>query len=170
MQKRLFLHSVAALLATAAFSPALLAQGKADTAKPKIPVEVWKDPNCGCCKDWVVYLEANGFAVKVYDTGNAAVRAKLKIAEQFGSCHTALIGGYAIEGHVPVREINRLLKERTKAIGISVPGMPIGTPGMDAPTYQGREDAYSVLLLAHGGASSVYQTYPGKPRNSNKAA
>jgi len=85
--------------------------GIANPATSRVFLEVWKDPNCGCCQDWVVHLEANGFTVKVHDTGNAAMRAKLGVATQYGSCHTALVGGYAIEGHVPAREIHRLLKE-----------------------------------------------------------
>ncbi|MDP3170406.1 MAG: DUF411 domain-containing protein, partial [Polaromonas sp.] len=86
-------------------APALMAQ-----TRPQ--VEIWKDPNCGCCKDWVVHMEANGFDVKVHDIGNSAVRKKLGVPEKLGSCHTALVGGYAIEGHVPAREVHRLLKER----------------------------------------------------------
>ena len=122
--------------------------------------EVWKDPSCGCCKDWIAYLQANGFKVKVHDTGNIAARTRLGVDAKYGSCHTALIGGYAVEGHVPVREIHRLLKERPAAIGLSVPGMPVGAPGMDGPAYGGRKDAYGVMLLTKGGAK-VYQQYPG---------
>jgi len=75
-------------------------------------VEVWKDPSCGCCGGWIKYLQANGFAVRVFDTGNTAIRAGLRMPAKYGSCHTALVGGYAIEGHVPVREIRRLLKDK----------------------------------------------------------
>lgn len=90
------------------------------------------------------------------DTGNGAARAKAGIARQYGSCHTALTGGYAIEGHVPVREIERLLKERPDAIGLAVPGMVIGSPGME----QGdRVDPYTVLLLHRDGGSSAYAKY-----------
>ena len=78
---------------------------------------------------------------------------------QFGSCHTALIGGYAIEGHVPAKEIKRLLAEKPKAIGLAVPAMPIGSPGMDGPEYKGRKDPYDVLLIGLNGKSSVYQSY-----------
>jgi hypothetical protein len=123
-------------------------------------VEVWKSPTCGCCVDWIKYLQAKGFQVKVNDVGfTPAVRAKLGIDDRYGSCHTALVGGYAIEGHVPVREIRRLLHERPKAIGLAVPGMPIGSPGMDGPEYNGRLDAYDVLLLDKNGTASVYAHY-----------
>ncbi len=118
------------LLAMAALAALPLTAGA--TAKASAPlVEVWKDPNCGCCQDWVVHLQANGFTVKVNDVGNTAVRAKLGVDTKYGSCHTALVGGYAIEGHVPAREIHRLLKEKPQAIGVAVPGMPVGSSGME---------------------------------------
>lgn len=77
-----------------------------------------------------------------------------------GSCHTGLVAGYALEGHVPAREIQRLLKERPRAIGLAVPGMPVGSPGMDGPVYNGRKDPYNVMLLLAGDKSRVYQSYP----------
>jgi hypothetical protein len=122
-------------------------------------VEVWKDPSCGCCGDWIRHLQAAGFAVKVNDTGNTAMRKRLGIDIKYGSCHTALIGGYAIEGHVPARDIHRLLKERPAALGLAVPGMPVGSPGMDGEVYGGRKDPYDVLLLARGGGARVFQAY-----------
>jgi hypothetical protein len=125
----------------------------------KPAVEVWKDPNCGCCKDWVQHLQANGFSVRVHDTGNAAARARLGVAERWGSCHTASVGGYAIEGHVPATDIQRLLRERPVAIGLSVPGMPVGSPGMDAPAYGGRKDPFDVMLLQTGGQARVFRSY-----------
>ncbi|MBT9508666.1 DUF411 domain-containing protein [Rhodoferax sp.] len=125
-------------------------------------VEVWKDPNCGCCKDWVAHLVANGFAVKVNETGSNAMRSQLGIAEKYGSCHTALVAGYALEGHVPARDIKRLLQGRPEGIGLAVPGMPVGSPGMDGPEYGNRKDAYNVLLLKKDGSFTVYQTYDGK--------
>ena len=122
-------------------------------------VQVWKDPNCGCCKDWIAHLETNGFRSQVFDTGNTAMRARLGMPQQLGSCHTALIQGYVIEGHVPAREIQRLLKERPKALGLTVPRMPVGSPGMDGPEYGGRKDPYDVLLVARDGTSTVFQSY-----------
>ena len=126
------------------------------------PVEMWKAPQCGCCKDWAVHLQSNGFSVKVHDEGNTSVRARLNIPLRYGSCHTATVGGYAIEGHVPAREIRRLLAERPKAIGLVVPAMPIGSPGMDGPAYNGRRDAYDVLLLLPDGSTRVFQHYAGR--------
>ena len=113
----------------------------------KIPLEVWKDPNCGCCKDWITYMEDNGFAVTVHDTGNTAVRAKLGLPARLGSCHTALVGSYLLEGHVPAADVKKLLAQKPKALGITVPGMPVGSPGMDGPDYGGRKDPYDVLLV-----------------------
>lgn len=129
----------------------------ANNGKPVI--EVWKAPTCGCCKDWVTHLEQNGFAVKVNDSGNNAARARVGMPAKYGSCHTALIGGYAIEGHVPAREIHRLLKEKPAAAGLAVTGMPIGSPGMDGPEYGPRKDAYDVLLVQRDGGAHVFHSY-----------
>lgn len=157
--RRRLMTALAAAFGCAAACPRL-----AVAAKQKVRVEVWKDPNCGCCQDWVVHLEANGFSVKVNDTGNTAMRAKLGVDTKYGSCHTALVGGYAIEGHVPAREIRRLLKEKPPAIGLAVPGMPVGSPGMDGKVYGDRKDAYQVMLLSRDGGARVYQAYPGNKR------
>lgn len=126
-------------------------------AKPL--VEVWKSPTCGCCKDWVSHLEANGFQVKTYDTGNHDVRARLGMPAKYGSCHTAHIDGYVLEGHVPASEVLRLLKEKPDAVGLAVPAMPIGSPGMDGPEYKGRRDPYDVLLVRRDGNAAVYRRY-----------
>lgn len=152
MQRRFFVHAMAGLAGTALLAPTLMAQ-----TRPQ--VEVWKDPNCGCCKDWVTHMEANGFDVKVHDSGNTAARKRLGVPDKLGSCHTALVGGYAIEGHVPAREVHRLLKERPAAVGLSVPGMPVGSPGMDGPEYGTRKDPYDVVLISRSGATHVYQSY-----------
>lgn len=122
-------------------------------------ITVWKSPSCGCCKDWIAYVEKNGFATKVVSDGNDEIRKKMGMPIQFGSCHTAVIDGYAIEGHVPVREIKRLLAEKPNAVGIAVPAMPIGSPGMDAPEYGSRRDPYEVLLISKTGQSQIYQSY-----------
>lgn len=106
-------------------------------------VEVYKSPTCGCCSKWVDHMRDHGFNVKTHDVGNKEIRKKSGISESLGSCHTALVNGYAIEGHVPAPDIIRLLKEKPKAIGLSVPDMPHGTPGMEGA----RSDPYSVLLI-----------------------
>ncbi len=149
LQRRRFVAALAAACAT----PAFAVQNGAPL------VEVWKDPSCGCCKDWIKHLEANGFAVRVFETGNTAQRGRLGMPAKLGSCHTALVGGYVVEGHVPAREIRRLLKDRPNALGLAVPAMPIGSPGMDGPEYGGRRDPYDVLLVQTSGASRVFQSY-----------
>ena len=140
--RRHTLGLLAALAASLATMPLL-----ASAATPKTPMEVWKDPSCGCCKDWVVLMEASDFDVKVHEVGNNGVRAQLGLPQRLGSCHTALVGGYLIEGHVPAADVRKLLKERPKALGLTVPGMPVGSPGMDGPEYKGRKDPYDVLLV-----------------------
>lgn len=122
-------------------------------------VEVWKDPSCGCCKDWIAVLAQSGFDVRVNDTGNNAARASLGIPARLGSCHTARVGGYVLEGHVPVREIERMLREKPAAIGLAVPGMPVGSPGMDGRVYKGRKDPYDVLLVMKDSSTQIYQSY-----------
>ena len=145
-------YIAAALAALATAVPVAVAAAPA-------AVEVWKAPTCGCCKDWIVHLEANGFKVQVHDSGNTAARARLGIPMRLGSCHTALVDGYAIEGHGPARAIRRLLAERPGAVGLAVPGMPVGSPGMDGPAYGARKDAYDVLLVRKDGSTSSYQSY-----------
>lgn len=140
--------------------PALPLGAFAQAKKPaKLLVEVWKDPHCGCCKEWVSHLEQSGFATKVNDNGNDAMRAKLGIPPKLGSCHTGLVGGYAIEGHVPARDIQRLLREKPEAVGLTVPGMPVGSPGMDGRIYGARKDPYDVLLVLKSGDTRVFASY-----------
>lgn len=139
--------------------PLLALVGPAVFAASPTRAEVWKGPTCGCCHDWIAHLEANGFKVLSHDDGNDEARRRLGMPIRYGSCHTALIDGYAIEGHVPAREIKRLLAERPRAVGLAVPAMPIGSPGMDGPVYGGRRDPYDVLLVARDGQAAAYQSY-----------
>ena len=147
------------LLAALAAAPLAAPLSALAQAPAKVLVEVWKDPNCGCCKDWVTHLEAAGFKVKVNETGNEAMRAKLGIPAKLGSCHTALVGGYAVEGHVPAADIRRLLKDKPQAVGLTVPGMPVGSPGMDGKIYGNRRDPYDVLLVQKSGEARVFASY-----------
>jgi hypothetical protein len=124
-------------------------------------MEVWKTPTCGCCKMWIEHLEKEGFTVKTNDVPQTApIRTKLGIPDDMGSCHTGLIAGFAIEGHVPASEIKRLLAEpenlRQQVIGLSVPGMPIGSPGMEMGT---KRDKFDVMLVLKSGSHRVYQPY-----------
>ena len=144
-------------LAFGAVAVGLGAAGRA--AAQGIPVDVWKSPTCGCCNDWITHLEENGFEVTAYDLGNADKRKAVGMPIRFGSCHTAVVEGYAIEGHVPAKEVLRLLQEKPDAVGLSVPAMPRGSPGMDGPMYGNVKDPYDVLLVKHDGTASVFQSY-----------
>lgn len=133
------------------------------TAQPRKPqLAVWKSPTCGCCGDWIEHMRKNGFEVTAHDTGNTAVRSRLGIPMKLGSCHTAQVGGYALEGHVPAGDVLRLLRERPdpkQVVGLVVPGMPVGSPGMDDEVY-GPHEAYDVLLLMRNGSTRVWQHHP----------
>ena len=119
-------------------------------------VEVWKSATCKCCGAWVKHLEAYGFAVTVNDADTsvlAALKRQAGISDKLASCHTAKIGGYVVEGHVPSSDIKRLVTERPDATGLTVPGMPVGSPGME----QGDEfEPYDVLLIKKDGATEVF--------------
>lgn len=152
----------AALVALAAV-PLVPAIARAQRAAPE--VEVYKSPTCGCCNDWIKHLQANGFTVKATNVPDSRfMRARFGMPSKFASCHTALVGGYVIEGHVPAREIKRLLREKPDALGIAVPGMPVGSPGMDGPEYRGVVDPYDVLLVQPDGRATVFASYEGNTR------
>jgi hypothetical protein len=153
MKRRQALVSLLSAGGMLAIPGVLQAQGQA------VLVEVWKSPTCGCCKDWMRHMEAHGFQVRAHDTGNTAMRQRMKIPLELGSCHTAVVGRYAIEGHVPAKDVLRLIKERPDAIGLTVPGMPVGSPGMDGPEYGERRDPYDVLLVRADGSTSVFSSY-----------
>lgn len=122
-------------------------------------VEVYKSAYCGCCTGWVDHLKANGFDVKVKNVESPSdYREKFGIPQELGSCHTAKVQGYAIEGHVPAADIKRLLAEKPKAVGLAVPSMPMGSPGMEGP----RKDPYDVFLVQTKEQKSVYRHYDGK--------
>jgi hypothetical protein len=145
-------------LASAAGAAALAIVGDADRlvasiAAPKPRIVVHKDPGCGCCAKWVTYLKTQGFEVTVRDTADvAAVKKRYGVPTAAASCHTGLVGGYVVEGHVPADLIQRMLKEKPKAVGIAVPGMPTGSPGMEGSPKM----PYDVLLIEQSGATRVY--------------
>jgi hypothetical protein len=116
-------------------------------------VVVYKSPTCGCCKEWVSHLKENGFSVAVHNRRNMnPVKAELGVPRNLQSCHTAKADGYIVEGHVPADEITRLLKEKPQIKGLAVPGMPMGSPGMEGL----RKDPYEVLTFQQNGKTSVY--------------
>lgn len=121
-------------------------------------VKVYKSPTCGCCGDWVSHLEQNHFKVEAINTDNMqAIKEQAGIPPGKGSCHTAHVDGYVVEGHVPARDIQRLLDEKPDARGLTVPGMPVGSPGMEMGD---RKDPYKVLLIKHDGSTEVFSEYP----------
>lgn len=158
MKRRHFLHGILAI-----------GLGMVLNAHAALPViDVYKSATCGCCSAWVEHLRANGFTVKAHDVPNPSdYREKFGIPQALGSCHTGMVEGYALEGHVPAREVKRLLAERPKAKGLSVPGMPLGSPGMEVEG-QGN-DAYDVMLVHANGSHSVYSHYDAQPAPSGNA-
>lgn len=121
---------------------------------------VWKNPSCGCCKSWISHMTANGFvldAVEVDQTALEAVKRQNGVSEGHASCHTARIGDYVVEGHVPASAVKRLLAEKPDAVGLAVPGMPAGSPGMETG---GAGEAYDVLLIKKDGSSEVFEHVP----------
>lgn len=140
-------------------SVALFAAGPLMAAEPPT-VEVFKSPLCGCCSKWVDHLRANGFKVVTRDVDDVpAKRQELGMPDVYGSCHTARVqtgkGSYLLEGHVPAREVRRLLAEKPKAKGLAVPGMPAGSPGMEGPHSQ----SYDVMLVENSGSARVFARY-----------
>jgi hypothetical protein len=126
--------------------------------KPAAPpsVVVYKTPTCGCCSNWVAHLKAHGFQVQANDVSDAQVRAvgaSAGVTDDLASCHTAKVGGYTVEGHVPAADIQRMLKEKPAIAGIAAPGMPMGSPGME---QGGRKEAYDVIAFTKDGKRSVF--------------
>ncbi len=128
------------------------------TASTDPVLEVYKSPTCGCCGAWVDHMKENGYDVVVHEQQNLqSIKEKAGILPGQGSCHTAFIGDYVIEGHVPASDVDRLLAERPDAKGLTVPGMPVGSPGMEMGD---RVDAYDVLLFDENG-TEVFSHHPG---------
>ena len=122
---------------------------------------VFKSPTCGCCAMWVEHMEAAGFTVETRDRDDmAAVKDSLGLPSDLASCHTGVVDGYVVEGHVPAEHVARLLDERPEALGLSVPGMPIGSPGMEMGD---RRDPYDVLVVDRAGEAAVFASVPGSP-------
>ncbi len=119
-------------------------------------VVVYKSPTCGCCNAWVDYLRKQGFTVAAHDTsGMDEVKAELGVPNAVSSCHTAIVGGYVIEGHVPAADIQRLLKEHPKVVGLAVPGMVTGSPGMEG----GTPEHYKVVAFDARGTTTVFASH-----------
>ena len=132
--------------------------GLALSAQPaRSRVTVYKTATCGCCTKWVDHMRAGGFDVTAQNVDDiAAVKKTLGVPPELGSCHTSVVDGYVVEGHVPADSIKRLLRERPKFAGLAVPGMPVGTPGME---MEGKRDPYSVLSFDQSGRYVTYERH-----------
>jgi hypothetical protein len=144
---------ILALLASVSFG----ASGQ--SREPALPeVLVYKQASCGCCKQWVKHLQKSGFSVRVHDIRDLqAIKKRVGVPVRLESCHTAEVGGYFVEGHVPAQDIERLLRQRSAAKGLAVPRMPAGSPGMEVPS--GKVEPYDVLLVGRDGRSSVFSRH-----------
>jgi hypothetical protein len=125
-----------------------------DPSPDPVEITVYKNPSCGCCKAWVSHMREKGYAVQAKDLQDlSALKKHYGITDELAACHTAFVGGYVIEGHVPADAIARLLKEHPKGVkGLAVPGMPMGSPGMEGPTAQ----HYDVIAFDSTGATRVF--------------
>lgn len=157
MTRRSFRTAAITILTAAALaSSAPHAQVKAGAA-PQL--RVYKSPTCGCCANWVKYMQTNGFTATTTEMADVTpIKVQNAVPSRAYSCHTTLVGGYVIEGHVPVEDIRRLLKEKPAIAGLAAPGMPAGSPGMDVPN----SPAYDVVAFDKSGKISVWATHTPK--------
>ena len=149
---------IALLGGAAAFAVLRVLGRDAGASQARLPdVTVYKSPTCGCCTEWVAHLRRHGFRVKTEDVADLQpVKARHGVPAELQSCHTALVAGYVVEGHVPADLVERLLRARPKVVGVAVPGMPVGSPGMEVP---GRPaDSYQVLTFDRSGKTGVFAT------------
>ena len=143
------------LIALGLMAPGLVAFARSARAATHV-LKVYKNPSCGCCNAWIDHMRNAGFQVVAKDTTDLRqIKNQLGIFSELRSCHTGVIDGYVIEGHVPAKEVTRLLRERPNAIGLAVPGMPVGSPGME---HKNRHDPFQVILFSRE-LTSVYATY-----------
>jgi hypothetical protein len=147
---------IALLLGGMAFLlPRVLGLDVRADATPRPEVTVYKSPTCGCCTEWVAHIRRHGYRVKTEDlTDLQPIKTRHGVPATLQSCHTALVGGYVVEGHVPADLVDRLLQERPKVTGIAVPGMPIGSPGMEVPGMPG--ERYQVVTFDRNGQIGVF--------------
>jgi len=144
--RRALIARLLSLTGAALFVPRALAQ-------TKTPITVYKDPGCGCCGKWVEHMDGSGFRATVINADMPPVRARYKVPPALQSCHTATVGGYVIEGHVPAADVRKLLAQKPAGIvGLTIPGMPQSAPGMDALPFQ----PYTVLTFAADGKTAVF--------------
>ena len=158
MMNRTTLLLAAALVALAGLAGCTEGSAAPSGGEAVADVVVHKSPSCGCCSAWVEHMEQAGFAVDVHDTDDlGAIKEAVGLPHGMGSCHTAEVAGYFVEGHVPAGDVARLLSERPDARGLTVPGMPLGSPGMEVPS--GEVEAYDVLLVLPDGSTRVFASH-----------
>lgn len=160
MNTRTFLIGFSLLFASMAPPPV----GAQPESEPTDPAEVvvYHDPSCGCCGKWMEHLREVGFDVRSETTSDMrTIKQKLGVPASLPSCHTAVADGYVIEGHVPAADVERLLAERPDVAGIAVPGMPIGSPGME---YGAQRQAFDVLTFDRAGQTRVFNRYEAQPK------
>jgi len=161
---RIFVAAVALVFTVAGASAARdgdgLARLAASDATARTVIQVYKSPTCGCCTAWVEHIKGAGFETQVFDITDEAMqarKAKLGVGPRLASCHTAIVNGYVVEGHVPAADIQRMLREKPAIAGIAAPGMPTGSPGMEVPG--GRKDKYDVLAFTKTGSTRVFASH-----------
>jgi hypothetical protein len=148
--------ALAAALVTISFTTAAVRSVSSAPATKKPTITVYKDPNCGCCKNWIAYLAKHGYTVDAKDTPNMTeIKRSLGVPDALTACHTAVVNGYLIEGHVSAEDIDRLLAQKPTIAGIAVPGMPMSSPGMDGPRTQG----YKVFSFDKTGKTRVFASH-----------
>lgn len=150
------------LLRSAAAIALVLASRPIASADDELTMKVWKDPLCGCCSAWIEHVRAAGFKAEVIDSADMSrIKAKLGLPAKLASCHTAEVGPYVVEGHVPAEAIKRLLSEKSLSGGLAVPGMPVGAPGMEVPGIE--PDVYEVISFGPAG-ERTFGRYRGHAR------
>jgi len=161
MLTRKSLLSLSAILVTGgittAFSGIVNANPSNNLTPETLQITSYRSPNCGCCHGWIEHLKAEGFTVKDNVTENLeTIKAENNVPQNLTACHTAVINGYVVEGHIPASDIKRLLREKPDVAGIAVPGMPIGSPGMESGNIK---EPYTVFTFTEEGETQVYQEY-----------
>ncbi len=153
--------TIFALVLAAALSPAAGSAQSREAAPKPVLLAVYKTPTCGCCAKWVEHMKQNGFTVHVTDMNDlSTVKTKHGVPSRLQSCHTGVVNGYVVEGHVPAADVKRMLKERPAVAGLALPGMPAGSPGMEVPGIQ--PPAYEVVTFDKKGATRVYARHGGR--------
>ena len=153
-----FVRSMALTVAFAslALTTAAVRTSPSDAPAKKPVITVYKDPSCGCCKNWIAHLIKNGYRVDAKDSPDMAeIKRTLGVPTGMRACHTAMVNGYLIEGHVPAADIDRLLAQKPKIAGLAVPGMPAGSPGMEGAAAQ----RYQVLTFDKAGKTTVFANH-----------